>query len=67
MITGLIAFVILVSVIPSASENGETGTVIMAIVLAAILLLLGCASRTSDRACNNFVDYWAEGGPDKKK
>lgn len=66
MITGIIAFVILIAVLPPAIENGEGWVVVAAIVIALLFLAFGAASRKCDRAYNNMVDYWAKGGPDRK-
>ena len=50
------------------SECGDSaGTIALAILIAGLLIGLCCAGRKVDRATNNFVDYWAEGGPDKKR
>ena len=64
MITGLIALVLLVPVIAGAG-NDEWGVVAVFAVLIVILLAFGSASREQDRAYNNFVDYWARGGPER--
>ena len=62
MITGAIAVVIGIAMIACAS-NGEWGAFAVGAVIVVLLLALGSESRKSDRALNNFVDYWA--GKDK--
>ena len=66
MITGIIAFVILIAVLPPAIENGEGWVVVVAIVAALFFLSIGSASRKCDKAYNNMVDYWAKGGPEHR-
>lgn len=63
MITGIIAAVILIAVLPPAIGNGETWVIVVAVVAAIILVAIGAASRESDRAYNNVTSYWAKGGP----
>ena len=64
MITGAIAVLFIIAMIASAS-NGEWNAVAVGAVIVVLLLALGSAFRTTTKACNNFVDYWAKGGPDK--
>lgn len=66
MITGALAIIFLIAV-SCALANGEWGTVAVGAVIIVLLLALGSASRTQDRAYNNFVDYWADGGPKRNK
>lgn len=66
MITGAIAIVFIIAMI-AAAGNGEWGSVAVGAVIVVFLLALGSASREQDRAYNNFVDYWANGGPRKTK
>ena len=66
MITGILALLFLIPVIVGA-ENGQWGTVAVFAVLIVLVLAFGVASREQDRAYNNFVDYWARGGPDGKR
>lgn len=63
MITGIIAAVILIAVLPPAIGNGETWVIVVAVVAAVLVLAIGAASRSSDRAYNNVTNYWAKGGP----
>ena len=69
MITGLIALLILVVVLPASASNGEWGTFWIFIGVAAFVLVRGGAFRTTNRAYGNFVDYWANGvrPEDRKK
>lgn len=68
MITGLIAVLILVVVLPASASNGEWGTFWIFIGVAAFVLVLGSAFRTTNRAYGNFIDYWANGvRPEDKK
>ena len=66
MITGTIAVVFIIAMI-CAANDGEWGSVAVGAVIVVVLLALGSASRETDRAYNNMVDYWAKGGPDKKR
>lgn len=66
MITGILAAVFGIAMI-CAANNGEWGSVAVGAVIVVVLLALGCASRETDRAYNNMVDYWAKGDPDRKK
>lgn len=60
MITGIIAVVIGIAAVVAAM-NGEWGSVAVGAVIVILVLALGSESRESDRAYNNFVDYWANG------
>ena len=66
MITGALAIIFLIAV-GCAWANGEWGTVAVGVVIIVLLLALGSASRTQDRAYNNFVDCWADGGPRRRR
>ena len=66
MITGAIALLMLVVVLPAALGNGEIGTVLIAVVIAVLALAIGSACRSESKAYNNFIDYWADGGPDRR-
>ena len=65
MITGIVAVVFIIAMIAAAGE-GHWGAVALGAVIVVLLIALGSESRKCDRAVNNFVDYWSEGGPDKK-
>ena len=65
MITGIIAVIFIIAMIAAGGE-GEWGAVAVGAVIVVLLLGFGSESRKTDRAVNNFVDYWSKGGPDKK-
>ena len=64
MITGTIAVIFLIAMIV-AGGNGEWGSVAVGAVIVVLLLALGSEGRKCDRAFNNVVDYWADGGPER--
>ena len=66
MITGIIAAVFILATL-CCMGDGAWGSVAVGVVIVVIILALGSAGRKSNKAYNNFVDYWADGGPDKKK
>ena len=61
MITGLIALIIVVGVIPPAIDHVEIGVIAVTVIFVGLLLMLGAASRESDRAYNNCVRHLANG------
>ena len=67
MITGIIALIILVAVLPPAIGDGNWLALAVGVVIALLLLAIGAASRESDRAYINATEYWANGGPNGKK
>lgn len=66
MITGAIAAVFIIAMI-AAADDGEWWAFAVGAVIVAVLLVLGSAGRQADRAYNNAVDYWADGGPDRER
>ena len=66
MITGILAVIFLIAMI-AAGNDGHWGSVAIGAVVIVVLLMLGSASRKGDRAVNNFVDYWADGGPERDR
>lgn len=66
MITGMIAVVFVIAMIAAAGD-GEWGAFAVGAVVVVVLLALGAAGRESDRAYNNFVDYWANGVQKRKQ
>lgn len=66
MITGILAGLFLIAMYCSAG-NGEWGSVAVGAVIVVVLLMLGSAGRKCDRAYGNFIDYWSEGGQDRKR
>ena len=66
MIRIVICLMALVVIIPSVS-NGEWGTAGLAAVIAVFLLLMGASERKDTQAWANWRDYWAKGGPDRRR
>ena len=66
MITGAIAVVFIIAMY-CAGSNGEWGSVAVGAVIVVLLLALASSGRKTDRAYNNFVDYWADGGPERRR
>ena len=54
-------------VIFPALNNGELGTAAVAAVIAVVLLLMGASERKDAQAWVNWRDYWAEGGPERRR
>lgn len=67
MITGAIAVLIAIVVLPVAADEGNWGMFWIVLAVIGLVLLLGSVSREQDRAYNNFVRHWADGGPDRKR
>lgn len=42
------------------------GVIALAVLIVGLLIALCSAGRKVDRAHSNFIDYWSEGGPDRK-
>ena len=51
----------------AAAGNGEWGSVATGIVIILILLLMGSVHRRDVRAWNNRQNYWADGGPNRRR
>lgn len=66
MITGAIAVLLLVVVLPASASNGEWGTFWITIGIAAVVLWFGVLSREQDRAYLNWEHFWATGELPKK-
>lgn len=66
MITGTIVFLFIVA-IAGAAGDGDMTTIWVCVGVILLVLAIGSAGRNGDKAFSNFVDYWAEGGPDKKR
>lgn len=66
MITEAIMILFIVSMVVTA-KNGEWGAFAVGAAIVVVLLVLRAAIRKSNRAYGNFVNYWAKGGPDKKR
>ena len=59
--------VVLIIAMIAAANNGEWGSVAVGAVIVMLLIALCSAGKENARAYNNFVDYWAKGGPNRKK
>lgn len=66
MLRALIVILALVVVIPAAS-NGEWGAAGIAVVIAVVLLAMGASERRDAKAWMNYRNYWAEGGPERRR
>ena len=58
----LVAFLVYVG-----GGNGEWGVVAVAVVIGLLLLGLISGAKQENKAYGNFVDYWAEGGPNRTR
>ena len=67
MFTGAIAVLLAIVVLPVAAKDGDWGTFWIVLAVIGLVLLLGSVSREQDRAYNNFVRHWADGGPDRRR
>ena len=45
----------------------NVGVILTAVLVICLVLGVLSAGRKSDRAYGNFVDYWADGGPRRKR
>ena len=63
VLVGLLA----VFLIYMTSSNGEWTAFWLVIGVTALLWIFGMACREDTKAYHNFVSYWAEGGPDRKR
>ena len=61
MITGCIAAFLLIVILPPAIGNGETGVIMLTVIIALGILFFGIISRADDRATTNRMWYWADG------
>ena len=66
MITGLLCFVFGVAAYAAACE-GEWGAVVMGVLVIFSVLMIKSVSVRETKAWNNYHDYWAEGGPDRRR
>ena len=49
------------------SDLGDkAGVIAIAVLILFLLVMFIGACRDGDKAFNNFVDYWKDGGPQKK-
>ena len=65
MLSFLLALFFFGLLVPYGFGTGQPGVAVVGIVLAVICLVLGKAARDDAKAYNNFVDYWAKGGPEE--
>ena len=67
MITGLIALIIVIAVLPPAIGDGNIGVIILVGVVVGFLLLWGYVGRKQDSAEWNWISYWAMDGKDRAR
>lgn len=67
MLRVIILFLGLVVVVPTALGNGELGVAGLAVVIVVALLFIGSVERRDARAWNNRQEYWAHGGPERRR
>ena len=63
MFIGVCAFVWLYC----SAANGEWGTFAIGAVILVVLILMAAGDRKDTKAWMNMRDYWAEGGPRRKR
>ena len=63
VLIGLVAFV----AISAAAENGEWGSVVLGIVIVLVLIGMSAGERKDWKAYRNRRDYWADGGPNRRR
>lgn len=66
MLRVIIAGLAFVVIFP-ALNNGEFGVAALAAVIAVVLLMMGSSERKDTKAWQNCRDYWAEGGPERRR
>lgn len=66
MITGIIAAIILIAVLPPAIEHGQILVIAIALFIAFFLVMLGSVGHECEEAESNFIRYWAKGGPERE-
>lgn len=50
------------------TEFGDhIGTILLGILIVVLIIAFCGAWRKGDKAYSNFVDYWAEGGADRRR
>lgn len=64
MIAGLICVVLFIGVVIPALASGAWLEIGLVVVAGVFVVLLSTAGKKTNRAYGNFVDYWADGGPD---
>lgn len=63
VLVGLLA----VFLIYMTGSNGEWTAFWLVIGVTVLLWIFGMACREDRKAYHNFVSYWADGGPDRKR
>ena len=63
VIIGGCAFV----VIGAAISEGNWGTAVIAGIILLVLIAMAADDRKSTKAWYNMRDYWADGGPDRRR
>lgn len=66
----MISFIILLGSLGygcSCVISGEWGRAGVCLAIFLLVAYMRHAGRKGDRAYGNWINYWAEGGPDKKK
>lgn len=66
MLTVFIGVCAFVWIFCSAS-NGQWGTAVLGVVILLLLIGMAAGDRKDTKAWLNMRDYWADGGPDRKK
>lgn len=61
--------VIIITVIAgiAAWNNGHWGSVAIACVIVVAAVVMHCGAVNESKAHQNWVDYWARGGPEQRK
>lgn len=59
LFVGMLAYV--------SAKNGETGSVVIAILIIAAILILRSGMRNDALARIHWTDYWAKGGPEAQR
>lgn len=67
MIGFILGILLMAFLVPYGFGTGQPGVAVVGIALGVICLVLGKAARDDAKAYNNFVDYWAKGGPDGER
>ena len=62
LIGGLFLFVLYIT-----ASNGEWGPFVLCLVILLALIGMAAGERKDVRAWRNCRDYWADGGPDRRR
>lgn len=66
MLTAIIGIIAFVALFASASD-GNWGSFAIGAVIVAVLILMSAGERKDVRAWQNCRDYWADGGPRRRR